>query len=229
MTSPPVILLDLDNTLYGNYPACNDAGTHAACSRLSTALSLPLSSVLQAYAQSREHVHARLRNTAASHSRFLYLQGCIEQLSGRTQEKLCVQAEHVFWEHFMDTMIPRAGLMQFLHEAKRKKRRVGIVSDLNARTQAMKITHLGIELFIEFLVTSEETGRDKPDPAIFLLALERLQTQAADTVMVGDDPAKDIAGAAIVGIPGIVIGDATAAPDIPRVHDFQELSVMLFA
>jgi len=39
------------------------------------------------------------------------------------------------------------------------------------------------------------SGKDKPDPGIFIEGLRRVQARAAETLFVGDNPFRDIEGA----------------------------------
>ena len=56
---------------------------------------------------------------------------------------------------------------------------------------------------MDFLVTSEEAGRDKPDSPIFELALKKAGCTPAEALMVGDNFTHDIIGAHRVGIDGL--------------------------
>ena len=67
------------------------------------------------------------------------------------------------------------------------------------------LTRLGIRNHIDTAVTSVSTGVRKPEPAIFLRALERLGCSAADAVMVGDDAEVDVAGGAALGMTTILV------------------------
>jgi YjjG family noncanonical pyrimidine nucleotidase len=87
-----------------------------------------------------------------------------------------------------------------LLEAVRPHARVGIVSNNLLEEQRDKLRHCGFTAFVDALIVSEETGMSKPDPAIFLIALERLGVRADDTVMLGDSWAADIVGATRAGI-----------------------------
>jgi HAD superfamily hydrolase (TIGR01549 family) len=230
MTSPQGILLDLDDTLYGNYAACNKAGIQAACFFLSTALDTSLDSVRRAFDESREEVHERLGETASSHSRYLYLKGCIERITGRSRMTLCHKAEELFWQQFLNTMMPRDGLSSFLSEAKERSCRIAVVSDLTTHTQTMKLDRLSIETYVDLMVTSEETGSDKPHPAVFQLALQRLSLRPKETVMVGDSYEKDIRGAEALDIRGVLMAEErSTSRDCARAQDFHELSDMLFS
>jgi putative hydrolase of the HAD superfamily len=78
--------------------------------------------------------------------------------------------------------------------------RIGIVTNNLLEEQRDKITRLGFASYVDALVVSEEAGVSKPDPAIFRLALERLNVDADDAVMVGDSWTADVEGALAAGI-----------------------------
>jgi FMN phosphatase YigB (HAD superfamily) len=61
------------------------------------------------------------------------------------------------------------------------------------------LARLGLDELFTAIVTSAAAGAAKPDPAPFLLALERLGTDARRTLHVGDEPA-DEAGAQAAGM-----------------------------
>jgi putative hydrolase of the HAD superfamily len=62
-----------------------------------------------------------------------------------------------------------------------------------------RLDELGVRYLFGAVVTSAEAGAPKPDPAIFLLALERLGAEPARAVHVGDEPL-DEQGAAAAGM-----------------------------
>ncbi|MFI9405370.1 HAD family hydrolase [Nocardia sp. NPDC052316] len=72
-----------------------------------------------------------------------------------------------------------------------------------------------LDLIDTFVLSSEE-GVQKPDPAIFVRALEKLGTCAAETLMVGDRPSRD--GVAVeVGMPTLLV-PALTDPQQRRLH-----------
>lgn len=67
----------------------------------------------------------------------------------------------------------------------------------------------------------------KPSPTLFARACAALGVEASDAVMIGDNPQTDIEGAALAGIPAILIGqdsgltladllEPRAAPDVAQ-------------
>ena len=81
--------------------------------------------------------------------------------------------------------------------------RLGIVTNGGSGTQRDKMRHAGIESGVAQMavcLVSGEVGREKPDPAIFRAALAALGLTAQETLFVGDDPYRDIAPAAQLGM-----------------------------
>lgn len=81
--------------------------------------------------------------------------------------------------------------------------------------QRDKLALTGLSGFFASVVVAEEVGAAKPDPAMFDETLRRLGLGAAETVMVGNDLERDIAGSRTAGITAIqIIRDGGA-----RAHD----------
>lgn len=78
--------------------------------------------------------------------------------------------------------------------------RFGIVTNGPADVQREKVALLGLPPLVDAIVISGEVGVAKPDPAIFALALERLQGEPNDASYLGDAPLVDISGARAAGI-----------------------------
>jgi len=106
---------------------------------------------------------------------------------------------------------------------------LGLITNL---TRDMKpICHqFGLEPYLNFTVTSGEVGADKPQPPIFLTALERAGVNASEAVYVGDQYGTDVVGARGVGINPILIDRYDIAPEVsdcPRISSLTELTQYL--
>jgi putative hydrolase of the HAD superfamily len=91
---------------------------------------------------------------------------------------------------------------------------IGIVSNNLLEEQREKLEYCGLARFVDALVVSEETGISKPDPGIFYIALDRLNVNAEDAIMIGDSWAADVAGAKAAGIRAIWFNPAKAPKPI---------------
>ncbi len=100
-------------------------------------------------------------------------------------------AEPGVWAAFPDA----AGTLTFLRA---RGLRLAVVSNFDQRLRAV-LGHVGLAEHFEHVVLSSEEGADKPDARIFQLALAKLGVTAAETLHVGDEPAKD-GGAETLGV-----------------------------
>ncbi len=102
-----------------------------------------------------------------------------------------------------------------------KKR--GLILGLISNLIAGKV---GAESYLSFIVTAKEIGADKPQPPIFLAALERAGVAASEAVYVGDQYETDVVGARGVGINPILIDRYDLMPEVtdcPRIHSLSEV------
>lgn len=62
------------------------------------------------------------------------------------------------------------------------------------------VRRLGLDRYFKVIVSADEVGLSKPDPAPFLAALERAGVEPQAALHIGDHPVDDIAGARAVGL-----------------------------
>jgi len=72
-------------------------------------------------------------------------------------------------------------------------------------TQREKLGVSGLDKYFPLPVISGDYGIGKPDPRLLRVVLERLKVRPAESVMVGNSPRTDIAGALAVGILAVQI------------------------
>lgn len=83
--------------------------------------------------------------------------------------------------------------------------RLAIVSNWDVSLHGV-LEQTGLAGRVDVVVTSAQERVAKPDPAIFMIALERLGgVPAAEALHVGDDPVTDIAGARAAGIAALLV------------------------
>lgn len=102
--------------------------------------------------------------------------------------------------------------------------KLGVVSNFDSRLEA--ILHVcGLLPHFSFLVTSEEAGVAKPNPAIFEQALQKCGVPAANVAHVGDHYVNDYVASRSVGINGILLdrNDKHKQPDVPHEHRLSSL------
>ena len=103
---------------------------------------------------------------------------------------------------------------------------LGLLTNI-AKDMASFCRKLGLESYLDFVVTSKEAGADKPNPPIFLAALDKAGVNASEAVHVGDQYKLDVIGARAVGINPILIDRYDIHPEVsdcPRIHSLTELA-----
>ena len=112
------------------------------------------------------------------------------------------RARNITWA-FYDDVLP---VMKAL---KQRGLVLGLISNLRTGKAGV-----GLDNYLDFVVTSGEVGKDKPAPSIFLAALERARTRASETAYVGDQYQIDVLGARGVGISPILIDRFDVVPEV---------------
>ncbi|MFH1424502.1 MAG: HAD family hydrolase [archaeon] len=193
------VLMDLDHTLY-DYHACNDAGMDAVFGFIEKEYSKKRDDVEKIFYAARKKVKMDLLGAGASHSRLLYFQKMLEEIEGTTNPKTILEVYNLFWDTYFEKMKVPDGIRKLLEHIKTKKVKIVLVTDLTARVQMQKLEKMDLGNLIDFVVTSEEAGREKPAPYIYYLALEKAKCDIDEAIFIGDDYDKDIAGAENLGI-----------------------------
>jgi len=228
--APSCVLLDMDNTLYA-YAPCHAAGMATVEALVKDQLNLGDRDFARCFVDATTELKNRLGRTAASHSRLLYFQRTLELAGYASQPVVALQMEQAYWRAFLNEAVLFEEAAEFLDDLRIAGVPAVIVTDLTAQIQLRKMIHLGLDRLVDWVVTSEETGVDKPAPGNFELALAKLGGVEGVVWMVGEEPLSDIAGArAAVDAVGIqkrhagikVVKSGTSAPDAVFDH-FGEL------
>lgn len=232
VVSESVILMDLDDTLYA-YEPCNQAGLRAAHQALQQVCpDLEMAHFTALHDEVRSHWARELAGNASSHNRLLFFKAMLERWveAGRFDSfdpALVLELDRAYWEAFLESM--RGGPdMETVLTALSGLWRLALVTNQVAETQLRKVNRLGIARFFHAIVTSEETGTEKPGARIYLEALDRLDGTAAAAWMIGDSAA-DMDGARNCGIRTIHTVEFVGTPiqDVKADHTIRRLIEVL--
>ncbi len=168
-----------------------DASTKMA----KTILNVSEKEFLQCFKDARSEIHRRLGGTASSHYRLLYFQRTIERLGLGSQLALAFKLEETYWAAFLAEAKIRDEAMDFLDDLRLAGIPAVFVTDLTAEIQFRKLLFWRMDRYIDWVVTSQEAGADKPNARIFELALAKLGGVEGNVWMLGDNEERDILGA----------------------------------
>lgn len=120
-------------------------------------------------------------------------------------------------------------VLSTLETLKEQRFTLGLLTNL-AQDMNPLCHKLGLESYLDFVVTSQQVGADKPEPPIFLAALDRAKVEASQAVHVGDQYKLDVVGARRVGINPILIDRYDLYPEVSdcsRIRNLTELAQYL--
>lgn len=197
------MLFDLDDTLF-DHRHCSRSALAAVQASHDSLACVPFDALEQAHGRLLEELHrdvmvGKVPIDEARRERFRRLYGTA---GVDADEALASAAAAAYREAYIVARRAIAGAAALLPLV-RARARVGIVSNNLLDEQRQKLRDCGLDGYIDALVVSEEVGISKPDPRIFRVALERLDCEAEQAVMIGDSWGADVVGAAAAGIRAI--------------------------
>lgn len=125
---------------------------------------------------------------------------------------------------------PYIGVLPTLQELKKRGCKLGIITDGTPARQDKKIKALGIEHIFDVVVFTKGIGHPKPSPIPYRIAMNGLNTEAAISFYIGDNPLVDFKGAKEVGMKTIRLkkGEFKHRPSDEYVdHEIDEIEDLL--
>jgi len=105
-----------------------------------------------------------------------------------------------------------------------------IITNGFEEVQFSKLKNSGMDKYFTTIITSEEAGVKKPDPAIFLFSLNKTGAVAGESLMVGDDLEVDILGAKVAGMDQLLVNHEGNVHDVEvtfEVRTLKEIETIL--
>ncbi|MGO3148142.1 MAG: HAD family hydrolase [Leucobacter sp.] len=177
-----LLLIDLDNTLVDRASAFN-SWAHSFVEKLER----PATDAIWLIKADRDGYESRESLAAMIKHQFVL------------EAAVPVLVDMLLYEH-VDLMTLDAATAQALTLARDHGWRIAIVTNGATSQQHLKIQNVGLERYVDAVVISETVGVKKPEPRIFQIAADRLQTVLDGAWMIGDHPNADIGGAQAIGL-----------------------------
>lgn len=129
---------------------------------------------------------------------------------------------------------PYAGVKKTLKLIATNGIRMAIVTDADNIQAEMRLKKAGIFQFFQFVISPDISGKRKPSPEPFILALKRLSVEPSNAWLVGDSLFRDIEPGKKLGFRTFhakygemkVVHSSTVKPDF-ILRDFRELAEVL--
>lgn len=193
------IIFDLDDTLY-DYKKCNETSIEKVINYIinHNEKYKNYEYVLDVYNKISINLKHELKNTASSHNKSIYFKHLIEEL--KLNYSYFQILNDLYWTTFYNNMVCFEGVKDFIIWNKINGIKIGILTDYETEYQIMKLEKLELLNYTDYIVTSEEVGIEKPSVKMFRTILKKMNLQAEEVIMIGDNYEKDIMGALNVGI-----------------------------
>ena len=192
------VIFDLDNTLY-NFDAANEFGIRALAAYTEPVFGWDYPKMKDLYEESREKLTERMGDVGSAHNRLLRFQNLLEEKKLPLHPHALEMAK-AYWRGVLDNMALSPGAREIMEELRRMGVRIGLGTDMTAYMQYEKLIRLGLMEYMDFIVSSEEAGTDKPGNAFFMLCARKAGCLPGECLFIGDNIVRDYGGAAAAGM-----------------------------
>ena len=198
--SVKAVIFDLDDTLFDHHHSLQ-SGLFAIRQIYKSLQRSPFDELENTYTELLESLHSQVLRGLLTHeqARIERIQRFFLKYGQRLSLAEAHSAATIYRDAYHIARQPVPGAVALLQHL-RTSVRIGVVTNNTSLEQHEKLDACGFTPWIDVLVISEEAGIAKPDPAIFELALDKLDAGPHQTVMVGDSWQTDILGARQAGI-----------------------------
>ncbi len=222
------VIFDIDDTMY-DYTRGNRLALEALKDYCVLHLEITGTTFHRTLKEANERMVAKLgSNNAAIHNRLLRYQTMLEILD-KPLFPHAVRMAELYWKTMIDCMEPEPGLADFIRSLKENGVRVGVGTNMTAYVQYKKLERLGITPMIDFLVTSEEAGVEKPDAVFYQHCLLKAGCKPEECLFIGDGLKGDVLAPQQAGMhslwyqpSGRPDGEKEYVPGIQKITSFSE-------
>jgi putative hydrolase of the HAD superfamily len=225
-------VFDLDDTLYAfeKPGGPNDAALHALAEYAAPKIGATPDAFIEEVAAS---LRAQKEQTGADnpgyHSRCVRYARLLEARG--LPLRLSLDFVETYWRELFARIRPAPGAADLLRACRAHGLRVGLGTDMTAIEQFRKMEVLGLLDLVDFVVSSEEAGVEKPNPAFFGLVVRKAQCAPGEILFAGDNLRKDVRGSTAAGMRAVWVQPDAAAraehPEVASVASLPELAALL--
>ena len=195
------IFFDIDDTLY-SFKNANAKAFSALCDFVDKKFGWSAEHFSSLHKNAMNELFARMGQVSAAHNRLIRYQNILAENLAKTEQsaKYALEMCDIYWNTLIEEATPFPELLPTLAELKKRGFWLGIGTNMTALIQFRKLEKLGVLPFVDYVVSSEEAGADKPDKKFFDYCVEKSGFSAAECLFVGDDIVNDISGARQAGL-----------------------------
>jgi 2-haloalkanoic acid dehalogenase type II len=217
------VLFDFGGTLY-DYASLAQAEAHSLqqLARWSGVDADPLT-VLRAHRDSMRQVFQRYLPQRFYYHRDLFrdaVAGMLESFGVEPDPEILDRYRSLQWEGHARDFVLRQGVPETLRALRERGLHLGIVSNIDDDQLEHLVDLARLRPHFDSILSSEEAGSCKPDPAIYEEAVRRANCRPEEALFVGDTRLQDVAGANRAGLRSVLLWHRAdrEPPDDVRPH-----------
>lgn len=223
------LIFDIDNTLY-SYDAAHQAAFQVLADNFCEASGLSRQRFSNLHREADRILRARAGSScAAIHNRLIRYQIMLEQIGKPVSYAL--ELADIYWGTLLSNMQCAPGARECMSFLKAAGYTVGIGTNMTADYQYIKLERLGLLDYVDFMVSSEEAGAEKPDKRLFDLCVEKAGGRAGACMFIGDSLEADALGAMHAGLRPVWLCGEEKAVNVPAgietVHSLSDIPDLL--
>ena len=153
----------------------------------------------------------------------------LQKLIGAVDYKILASGIIAYRRAREATLVPYPHVHSTLFTLARMGLKLGVVSDAPPLEAWLRLCALNLQHIFDAVVTFQDTGVRKPDPAPFRSVLSQLAVAPGEAIMVGDWEERDIVGATNVGMITAFAryGDTFATPRTTAAHELFDIRELI--
>lgn len=214
MTKIKTVIFDLDGTLY-NYRKADQAAKKELYGYCKSRFGLSEEEADRLFAEMFQKQQKEMHGQAASHSRLIRSQMVLEKLE-KPLFPHALAMSNLYWDTFFDSMEAEPGIQELLRALRLYGIRIGCGTNMTTWVQYEKIRRLKLGPYMDFMVTSEEAGAEKPSVAFFTYLLLKTGSAPEECVFIGDSYKGDFEGSTNAGLKGVWYAAYPKEKDLQR-------------
>ena len=192
------VIFDIDNTLY-SFTEANRFAMDALRSYAEEKFGWTAERFDRLHKEARDEIFARLGYVSGFRARIIRYHNMLEKAHLPLSPHAQAMTE-LYWKTLLAHMQLSDGAADLMAALRAAGFRIGIGTDMTAYMQFVKLEHLGLLPYVDFVVTSEEAGAEKPAQGLFSLCASKAGCAPEECLFIGDDLEKDILGSIGAGM-----------------------------
>ena len=221
------VIFDIDGTMY-DYNKSNRLGLAALESYCRDQFGTDHEHFAVLFREGDRKLQERIGYPCASiHNRLIRFQ-CMLELLHKPLFPHALEMYACYWDTFLAAMKPYPGLTDWMRQLQEQGITVAVGTNMTAYMQYRKLTVLGVAERIQWMLTSEEAGVEKPESRFYRLCIEKGGVPADSCLFIGDNPECDVNGPLKAGMQAVLFDPDRRWIDQPipgckRIERYEEI------